>query len=253
MSIVIADRVKETSTTTGTGTLSLAGAATGFQGFVAGAGDGAEVYYCIAGGSEWETGIGTVTDASPDTLSRDTVLASSNAGSLVNFSAGTKDVFLTVPSAWYTRFGVLHVRDEKSNGTHGGAASATTWNTRVLNTVVVNQITGASLSSNQVTLPAGTYRVRARAPGYLVDQHRLGLYNVDDSQFEVLGGGVFNVSGTFIASDAHIIGGRFTIAAEKTLELRHYTDRAQGTDGLGYASSSGQVEIYAELWIEQEA
>ena len=76
MALVLNDRVKETSTTTGTGTLDLDGAATGFQTFVAGIGTTNTTYYCIQleGGSEWEVGIGTVTDASTDTLSRDTVL-----------------------------------------------------------------------------------------------------------------------------------------------------------------------------------
>jgi hypothetical protein len=98
MTLVLADRVKETTTTTGTGTVDLSGAVTGFQGFVAGIGNGNSCYYCIAGGSEWETGIGTVTDAATDTLSRTTVIASSNAGSLVSFSAGSKDVFCTLPA-----------------------------------------------------------------------------------------------------------------------------------------------------------
>lgn len=96
--MIYADRVKEETTTTGTGTLSLSGAPGGYQTFVAGAGSGATVYYCVVGGSEWEVGSGTVTDASPDTLSRVTVLASSNAGSLVNFSAGTKEVMLVAPA-----------------------------------------------------------------------------------------------------------------------------------------------------------
>lgn len=96
----MADRVKETSTTTGTGTLNLAGAATGFISFVAGIGNGNSCYYAIKHQSldEWEVGIGTVTDATPDTLSRDTVLASTNGGSAVTFSAGTKDVWCTLPA-----------------------------------------------------------------------------------------------------------------------------------------------------------
>ena len=104
MSIVLADRVMETTTTTGTGTVSLAGAKTGYRGFVAGAGAAAVVYYTIAGQAggaaegEWEVGMGTVTDAAPDTLSRTTILSSSNAGAAVDFSAGTKDVFLTLPA-----------------------------------------------------------------------------------------------------------------------------------------------------------
>lgn len=98
MAFVLADRVRETTTTTGTGSVTLAGAVTGFQTFAA-IGNGNVTYYTIAGQgtSEWEVGIGTYT-ASGTTLSRDTVLASSNAGALVNFSAGTKDVFCDYPA-----------------------------------------------------------------------------------------------------------------------------------------------------------
>jgi len=98
MAFVLADRVKETTTVVGTGTATLLGAATGFQSFSA-VGDGNTTYYTIAAqsGSEWEVGIGTYT-SSGTTLSRDTVLASSNSGSLVNFSAGTKDVFCDYPA-----------------------------------------------------------------------------------------------------------------------------------------------------------
>ena len=98
MALVLADRVKETTSTTGTGTVTLLGASTGFQSFAA-IGNGNVTYYTIAGQgtSEWEVGIGTYT-SSGTTLSRTTVLASSNSGSLVNFSAGTKDVFVTYPA-----------------------------------------------------------------------------------------------------------------------------------------------------------
>lgn len=98
MAFVVADRVKETTTTAGTGTVTLAGAATGFQSFSA-IGDGNTTFYTIAGQgtSEWEVGIGTYT-SSGTTLSRDTVLSSSNSGSLVVFSAGIKDVFVTYPA-----------------------------------------------------------------------------------------------------------------------------------------------------------
>ena len=97
MALVLADRVQETTTTTGTGTVTLAGAVSGFQSFSS-VGDGNSTYYTIAGGTEWEVGIGTYT-ASGTTLSRTTVISSSNSGSLVTFSAGTKNVFLTYPSA----------------------------------------------------------------------------------------------------------------------------------------------------------
>jgi hypothetical protein len=100
MAFVLADRVKETTTTTGTGTVTLLGASTGYQSFSA-IGNGNTTYYTIAGqtGSEWEVGIGTYT-SSGTTLSRTTVLSSSNSGSLVSFSAGTKDVFVTYPASF---------------------------------------------------------------------------------------------------------------------------------------------------------
>ena len=98
MALVIADRVKETTTTTGTGTVTLAGASAGYQSFAV-IGNGNTTYYTIAGQTttEWEVGIGTYT-SSGTTLARTTVLSSSNSGSAVNFSAGTKDVFVTYTS-----------------------------------------------------------------------------------------------------------------------------------------------------------
>lgn len=96
MPLVVKDRVLETTSSTGTGTITLGGALTGYQSFSV-IGDGNTTYYTIAGGTEWEVGIGTYT-ASGATLSRDTVLESSNGGSLVNFSSGTKNVFVTYPA-----------------------------------------------------------------------------------------------------------------------------------------------------------
>ena len=96
MALVLKDRVRETSTTIGTGTITLAGAVSGFQSF-SNIGNANTTYYTIAGGTEWEVGLGTYT-SSGNTLSRDTVLSSSNGNSLVNFSAGTKDVFVTYPA-----------------------------------------------------------------------------------------------------------------------------------------------------------
>ena len=96
MALVVKDRVQETSTTTGTGTITLAGAVSGFQSFSV-IGNANTTYYAIVGGAEWEVGIGTYT-ALGTVLSRDTILASSNGGSAVNFSAGTKNVFVTYPA-----------------------------------------------------------------------------------------------------------------------------------------------------------
>ena len=101
MALVVNDRVKETSTSTGTGTIDLDGAVTGFETFVAGIADSNTTYYAIfhQGTTEWEVGLGTVTDATPDTLARTTVITSSNSDAAVSFTAGTKDVFCTLPAS----------------------------------------------------------------------------------------------------------------------------------------------------------
>ena len=101
MALVVNDRVKETSTTTGTVTLNLGGAEQGYETFVSGISAGNTTFYAIENNSagEFEVGIGTVTDASPDTLSRDTVISSSNSDSKVDFGAGTKNVFCTLPAS----------------------------------------------------------------------------------------------------------------------------------------------------------
>ena len=101
MVLKIEDRVRETTTTTGTGTYSLGGAVAGFQSFVTAIGDGNTTYYAVVNRSadEWELGIGTIADATPDTLARTTVISSSNSDNAVSFSAGTKDVFVTLPSS----------------------------------------------------------------------------------------------------------------------------------------------------------
>ena len=108
MAFVLNDRVKQTSTTTGTGTFDLTGTEVGFETFVTGIGNGNNTFYAISrdGSSEFEVGIGTVTDAATDTLSRDTVISSSNSDNKVNFAAGTKTVFCTIllnelrPQVW---------------------------------------------------------------------------------------------------------------------------------------------------------
>src|SRR5210317_458848 len=100
MALVVNDRVKQTSTTTGTGTFDLTGTISGFESFVTGIGNSNTTYYAIVNeNGEFEVGLGTVTDAATDTLSRDTIISSSNSDSAVNFGAGTKNVFCTLPAS----------------------------------------------------------------------------------------------------------------------------------------------------------
>lgn len=149
MTIKYADRVLETSTTQGTGTLNLGGAQAGFQTFVAGVGTGAKVAYFIEDGTNWESGRGTVTAGSPNTLSRDAIVASSNSGLAVNWGAGTRNVFLGASSYF------LYWRDENLNDTNQMATtSAGTGNAHVV-----------TLTPTPLALSDGMI-VRWRAPAY---------------------------------------------------------------------------------------
>ena len=97
MSVTYADRVQEVFTTTGTGTISLAGAVTGYQAFSSVMANAGTCYYSMTDGTNWEVGLGTYS-TSGDTLARTTVLSSSNGGSAVNWAAGTKSVWLDYPA-----------------------------------------------------------------------------------------------------------------------------------------------------------
>ena len=100
MALVINDRVKETSTTTGTGAMALGGAVTGFETFAAGIGNSNTTYYAIfnQGTTQWEVGYGTL-DGTSANLTRTTPISSSNSDAAVNFTSGTKDVFCTMPAS----------------------------------------------------------------------------------------------------------------------------------------------------------
>jgi len=168
MALVIKDRVKETTTTTGTGTYTLAGAEVGFQSFSA-IGNGNTTYYAVTDGGDWEVGIGTYT-ASGTTLARTTILSSSNSDSAVSWSTGEKFVFVTQPSSKasfldasgnFTPTGNIALgADGSTNGLHiknklfvlenGWPTSATV---RMLGSSGKNYIqTGTSLSSSDAPL-----------------------------------------------------------------------------------------------------
>jgi hypothetical protein len=116
MPLVVKDRVKETTTTVGTGTYTLAGAATGYQSFSV-IGNGNTTYYTVTNGTDWEVGIGTYT-SSGTTLSRDTILESSAGGTAINWSVGSKDVFVTYPAerAIYGSSSALAIPDPGTTG-----------------------------------------------------------------------------------------------------------------------------------------
>ncbi|MBI5625082.1 MAG: hypothetical protein HY924_14995, partial [Elusimicrobia bacterium] len=143
-------------------------------------------------------------------------------------------------------------KDVKAQGTDGGASAAATWNIRTLNTVDFSDIPGASLAANQITLPAGTYRVKASAPCQSAGDHKLALYNVTDGAPAVIGTSEFTNNGAQYASSRSEVWGQFTIAAQKVFELRHYTLNTQAGNGLGRSTNAaGYSEVFAVVEIEQ--
>lgn len=149
---------------------------------------------------------------------------------------------------------LMHVRDEKTSGTQGGSASATTWNVRTLNTTVgTNQITGASLGSNKITLPTGVYQIMAWAPAFTVGPNKLKIYNVTDSKDEIIGQNSHAAVSGNIPSNAVLYGTLTVTGGPKDYELLHYTTGAESTNGLGLAVSAGVVEVYAEVMVRQLA
>ncbi|WP_110995379.1 phage tail protein [Pseudomonas sichuanensis] len=144
----------------------------------------------------------------------------------------------------------LHVEDRKATNTAGGTATAATWTTRDLNSVRVNRIPGSSVASNQITLPAGTYRFDARAPAIGVGAHQIRLRNITDAADVDTGSSGFSVSSGLNAMTDSVIGGEFTIAATKVFEIQHNVGTTRATNGFGAAANLGTTEIYtqAKFW-----
>ena len=202
MALALKDRVKETTTTTGTGTVTLAGAAAGFQSFAA-VGNGNQTFYAIvdATSGDWEVGIGTYT-SSGTTLSRTTVVSSSNAGSLVNFGAGSKDVFVTYPSsrAVYLdaagsavttldigTLGTSTANISTANITAGTVSTAPVNNTDIVNKEYADAIASgihfheAVNLATTAALPANTYNNGTSGVGATLTGNANGALSVDST------------------------------------------------------------------------
>jgi hypothetical protein len=196
MALVLKDRVKETSTTAGTGTLTLAGASAGFQSFAA-VGNGNTTYYAIVDSTAgtWEVGIGTYT-SSGTTLSRDTVLSSSNSGSLVTFSSNSKDVFVTYPSEKSVYLTAADVVAQQSFGAITATSAALTTGTistaPVNNTDIVNKQYADAIASGihfheavelatTTALPANTYNNGTSGVGATLTANANGALSVDST------------------------------------------------------------------------
>ena len=148
MALIIADRVKETSSTNGAGNITLSGAVTGFQSFSSAIGVGNTCYYVIEnlGAGEWEIGIGTISDAT--TLARTTVLKSSNSNSVVTFTSGTKNVFVSFPADEISGLATLAGSETFTNKT---LSANTTWN----GNIVTGQYGGTGVANTGKSITIG--------------------------------------------------------------------------------------------------
>ncbi len=142
----------------------------------------------------------------------------------------------------------IKVSDVKTNGTHGGDSTAGDWYRRDINTEDADAGGFCSISSNQITLAAGTYLARITAPANTAGTHRIRLQNITDSTTTLLGGNEFAAASN-MGTRATLVG-TFTITAQKTFEVQHRVGTGLVSTGLGRACNFGISEIYteAEFW-----
>ena len=243
MAFAVASRVKETTTTTGTGTIYLAGAESGYQTFVAGIGDGNVTYYCIESGVAWEVGLGTVTDATPDTLSRTTIVASSNSGSAITLS-GTSTVFCTQPGERpFLGAPDAVLEDQKSAGSEGGSHSYDNWHQRDLNTTVRNIDSVITLSSHQFT-PSQDGWVEYDTIMYDAESGKARMHNDTDGTY--LG---ISLSAHTDTAVNNVYSGCGEVLANKTYEIQSWQRWDSGNEVHGYSpyNDHGVAEVYTRV------
>ena len=117
--------------------------------------------------------------------------------------------------------------------------------------MVLNEITGASLVANQITLPAGTYEFFGRCPAIRVNKTQCGLYNITDAVYTTIGATMITDETDFVIIDSLVMG-KFTIVTQKVFELRQYTQSIFAA-GLGLSNIVAGLgkEVYAELFIKK--
>lgn len=159
----------------------------------------------------------------------------------------TGEVLTASDTNTYLRNGAIAMFNEsQASGTQGGSSVASTWTKRTLNTTVTNQISGCSISSSVITLPAGTYSILAFAPFVFCNNVKLRLRNTTAGTTTLNGNANYAGSGAI-----NTLQGIFTISASANFELQYFGIAAQATYGLGITTSSGDTEIYSSIAIQQ--
>ena len=233
MALVISDRVKETTTTSGTGTYTLGGAVTGFETFTANLSDGDTTYYACTDNTDFEIGLGTFT-TSGTTLARTTILASSNSGSAVNWAAGTRTIFCTLPAAKAVFLDASNVTNISNLKLASGATV----------TAILDEDT---LSSDSATSLATQQSIKA-----YVDGKDYGLFNVSEDTTPQLGGDLdTNGNNIEFADNAVAIFG-----TGSDLQIYHDSSNSyiseRGTGDL-YVGANGNIEFFKHLSSDRMA
>ena len=146
---------------------------------------------------------------------------------------------------------LLHVQDEKTNGTDGGTFTLGDWRDRTLNsTAETNEITGATAGATSISLPAGIYFAEWSAPGFFVDSHKSRLQDTTNGTTLLFGSAEFSDNTAGGHSSNRSVGcGRFTLSGTATLEVQHRSSATQATNGFGAPASFGQIEVYTILKV----
>lgn len=215
----------------------------------------------ISGGGT--SGSVTITNdmATTITASGDIVVGT-GSGTYDNLPIGTTGQILTADTTvspykvkWAAAGGGVSTAtftDQKTSGTSGGTFTTGAWRTRDLNTSQFNNITSASLASNQITLPAGTYTIAATAAVYDIGYHQARLYNITDSTETILGISNYARNGDTPSSAISTATGAFTITGTKVFELQNQCGVTKAGSGFGVANSFG-AEVYSTVTIVKVA
>jgi hypothetical protein len=147
---------------------------------------------------------------------------------------------------------LLYIEDQKAANTAGGTFTSGTWQKRDLSPIVTNEISGASLASSQITLPAGTYEARFSCPAYFVNMHKAKLYNTTGAADLIVGSSEYCRDANYVYNRSCGFG-RFVLTVQSVLELQHRCYTTLATYGLGMASNFAVIEVYSMIEIRKIA
>jgi hypothetical protein len=205
------------------------------------------------------TGVCTITagTATVDTAAT-LALAQYESGTL-DFTSTSAAIFIKAAGAAATpaasrTYAIF--QDAKAVNTAGGTFTSGAWRTRDLQTTQVNSISGCSLASNQITLPAGTYYAMATTPSRAVQRNYSRLYNITNSATLIAGSISYSGDPSIqVEEPINVITGVFTITGTKVIELQHYSNGTKNGDGFGSSDGGAldgvQLNIYSQITIEK--